>query len=213
MSSASCSVRIFVIFARSLTRFRCRPFLLFVVRLGAGGIIGISVAGVGTFPAADGVGGLVVGCGSRTDGSGVLFLVVRRWMRGAVRTASGAVGLVDVVGETFTLEFGVFTLEFDAGPTLEGGTASSRSGVHLFCLGVWFSERTLVSERKILQWFRFSIALTGTICLNISRRSVAAMIVWSASEMDGMRACVGNNLYVPLLVQYPVFGFWKYISR
>ena len=187
--------------------------MLFVVRLGAGGITGIFVAGVGKFAAADVVDGLVAGCGSRIDGSGVLFLVFRRWMRGAVRIASGAVGSVDVVGGTFTLEFGAFTLEFDAGPTLEGDTASSRSGVHLFCLGVWFSERTLVSERKILQWFRFSIALTGTICLNISRRSVAATIVWSASEMDGMRACVGNNLYVPLLVQYPVFGFWKYISR
>ena len=78
----------------------------------------MSAAGVGTFPAADCIGGLVVGCGSRIDGSGVLFLVVRRWMRGAVRIASGAVGSVDVVGGTFTLEFGVFTLEFDAGPTL-----------------------------------------------------------------------------------------------
>ena len=117
----------------------------------------MSVAGVGKFAAADGNGRLVVGCGSRIDGSGALFLVFRRWMRGAVRIASGAVGSVDVVGGTFTLEFGAFTLKFDAEPTLEGGAASSRSGVHLFCLGVWCSERTLVSERKILQWFCFQL--------------------------------------------------------
>ena len=128
--------------------------------------------------------------------------------------AYGAVGSADVVGVTPTLEFDiVFTLEFDAGSTLEGGTSSSRSGVHLFRLCVWCSERTQVSERKILQWFLFSIALTSTISLNISRRSVAAMIVRSSSEIDGMRACVGYNVYVPLLVQYPVFGLLKYILR
>ena len=78
--------------------------------------------------------------------------------------AYGNVGSADVVGVTPTLEFGVaFTLEFDAGSTLKGGTSSSCSGVHLFRLGVWCSERTPVSEHRILQWFRFSIALTGTI--------------------------------------------------
>ena len=93
--------------------------------------------------------------------------------------ASGAVRSVDVVGVTPTFEFGTgFTLQFDAGSTLEGGTSSSRSGVHLFRVGVLCSERTRVSERTILQWFLFSIALTGTISLNISRRFVAAMIVW-----------------------------------
>lgn len=190
-----------VTFSRSLTRFRFHPFLLFVVRLGASRIVGISVAGVGKFAAVDGVGILVLGC-SCIDGSGVLFLVFRRWIRGAVQMASGAVGSADVVGVTPTLEFGIgLTLEFDAGSILvQGGTSSSRSGVHLFRPGVWCSERTRVSERKILQWFIFSIALTGTISLDISRRSVAVMIVWSSSEIDGTRACVGNNLYVPLLV-------------
>ena len=122
-----------------------------VVRLGAGGIVGISVTGVGTLAAGDGVGRLVVGCGSHIDGSGVLFLVFRRWIRGAVRMASGAVGSANVVGVTPTLEFGTgFTLEFDAGSTLEGGTSSSRSGVHLVRLSVWCLERTPASERKIL---------------------------------------------------------------
>ena len=173
----------------------------------------MSFAGVDKFAAVDGVGILIMGC-SCIDGSRVLFLVFRRWIRGAVRIASGAVGLADVVGVPPTLEFGTgFTLEFDVGSTLEGGTSSSRAGVHLFCLGVWCSERTRVSECKILQWFLFSIALTGTISLNISRRSVAAMIVRSSSEIDGMRACVGYNLYVPLIVQYPVFGLLKYILR
>ena len=111
--------------------------MLFVVHLGAGGIVGISAAGVGNFAAVDGVGRLVVGCGPCIDGSGVLFLVFRRWIRGAVRMVSGAVGSADVVGVTPTFKFGTgFTLEFDAGSTLEGGTSSSLSGVHLFRLGV-----------------------------------------------------------------------------
>ena len=112
----------------------------------------IAVAGVGKFATVDGVGRLDVGCGYCIDGSGVLFLVFCRWMSGAVRIASGNVGSADVVGGTLTLEFGVaFTLELDVGSTLEGCTSSSRSGVHLFCLGVWCSERTPVSERNILQ--------------------------------------------------------------
>ena len=95
------------------------------------------------------IGSLVVGGGPCIDGSGVLLLVFRRWIRGVVRMASGDVGSADVVGVTPTLEFGVaFTLEFDAGSTLEGGTSSSRSGVHLFRLGVWCSERTPVSRLR-----------------------------------------------------------------
>ena len=55
---------IFVIFSSSLTRFRCRPFLLFVVRLGVSENVGRSmfIAGVGMFVVRDGVGTLGVGC-------------------------------------------------------------------------------------------------------------------------------------------------------
>ena len=166
------------------------------------------------FVAGDGVGTLVVGCWFCIDGSGALFLICCWLMRGAVQMAFSAVGSTDVVDVSLTLEVGaVSTLKVDTGSILEGGTSSIRLGVHLFWLGVWCSERTRVNERKILQWFLFSFTLNGTISLNISRRSVAAMIVWSSSEIGGMRACVGNNLYVPLLVQYPVFGLLKYILR
>ena len=109
-------------------------------------------------------------------------------MRGAVRMASGDVGSADVVSVMPTLEFGVaFTLNFDAGFTREGDTSSICSGVHLFRRGVWRSERTLVSERKIFYVALFFNLLTGAICSNISRRSVAAMTVWSSMEVYGMR--------------------------
>ena len=109
------------------------------------------------------------------------------WICGAVLMAYGAVESVDADDVTPTLEFSiVLTLEFDTGSTFEGGTFSIRLGAHLLRLGVWCSQRILVSERNILQWFFFSIALTGMICLNISRRSMATMIVWSSVKIDGM---------------------------
>ena len=131
-----------------------------------------------------------------------------------MQIASDTVGSTYVVGVVPTPEVGaVFTLIFDVASTLEGDTSSVRSRVHLFYVSMWYSVRTLVSELKILQWFIFSIVLTGAILLNISRRSAATMIVWSSSEIVGMRACVGNSFYVPLLVQYLVFGLLKFISR
>ena len=136
------------------------------------------------------------------------------YKNGAVRIASSAVGSTDAVGVLPTLKIGVvFTLEFNVASTLGGGTSSICSGTHLFCLGVWRLVRTLVSELKILKWFLISIALTGTIILNILRRSAAAMIVWLSSEIVGMRSWVRNSLYVPLLVQYPVSELLKYISQ
>ena len=81
------------------------------------------VPGVGKFVAIYGVGIFVLGYCACIDGSGVLFLVFRWWIRGAVRMTYGAVGSTYVVGVAPTLEVGIlFTLEFDAGSTLEGGT-------------------------------------------------------------------------------------------
>ena len=61
LSSSSCSLIIIAILFLSLTRLRCLPFLLFFVRLGANGIVGMSVAVVGKFVAGAGVGTFVVG--------------------------------------------------------------------------------------------------------------------------------------------------------
>ena len=169
---------IFVILFCSLTRLQYRQFLSFVVRLGANGIIDMSIVGVRKFVAGDGVGTLVVGCCVCIDGRGVLFLVFCWLIRGAMRMASGAVGSTDMVSVVRTLEVGiVFILQFDAVSVLEGGTSFIRAGVYLFRLSLWCLVRTLASELKILQRFLFSITLTGTIFLNISRGSVSAMIV------------------------------------
>ena len=103
-----------------------------------------------------------------------------------MRIVYGAVGSTDVVGVSPIPKVGIVsTLKVDTGSTLEGSMYSICSDVHLFYLSVWCSIRTLVSELNILQWFFISIALTSTISLNISRRSVAAMIVWSHLEIVG----------------------------
>ena len=71
--------------------------------------------------------------------------------------AYGVVGSADAVGVTPTLEVGVVpTLEPDAGSTFKGGMSIIRLGIHLFCLDVWRSARTPVSERNILQLFLFN---------------------------------------------------------
>ena len=111
-----------------------------------------------------------------------------------MQIASDTVGSTYVVGVVPTPKVGaVLTLKFDVASTLEGDTSFVCSRVHLFYVGMWCSVRTLVNELKILQWFLFSIALTGAILLNISRRSAATMIVWLSSEIVGMRVCVGNS--------------------
>ena len=116
--------------------------------------------------------------------------------------ASGNNWSIDVVGVLSTLDIGAASnRKYNAGSTFEGGMVSICLGINLFYPGVWCSISTLVSKRNILQRFCFWLAVTGTILLNISRRSVAAMIVWSPSEFVGVVECYRNSFWQHHIVQ------------
>ncbi len=75
--------------------------------------------------------------------------------------------------------------------------------------GVWWSLPTLggwlplsisVNFAMTLAYSRRVCPVAGTIFLHASRRSAAAVIVWSPSEMAGMLQFVGYSLYVPVVM-------------
>ena len=98
----------------------------------------MSVAAFGKSVTGAGVGTFAMCYWFCIDGSGVLFLACHWWIRGGVQMASGAVGSIDMVDVSLTLEVGVVpTLEVDDGSTLEGGMNSICLGIHLFRLDFW----------------------------------------------------------------------------
>ena len=70
--------------------------------------------------------------------------------------------------------------------------------------GVWYYERTLVSFLIDSQCFTFSRAPLGTIALNRSSNSVAAITVRSPSEIVGILHHAGYRVYVPVIMTPPV---------
>ena len=125
-------------------------------------------------------------CSSKKGWKGLLFLVRLWWTRLVLRRVVGCVGFVDVDGPI------VSTLG-------SGASSSGLCNISVSCC------RTFTC---CLLW----VALAGSSPCRICKRSAAAMMILSPSEMVGVLQCAGYRRNVPVLAIPPVLGSQKFRS-